>query len=145
MLECTSVTPSQGGEVITTRPYKVDTGMHCNAHFICTCNINNKLQSCCRMIQFRVSSALIIAEHPSLSIQSGDLVCVNCLFKHYTKSPLCIDRDGCSAIISAEETRRFKCILRPCFLNGSQQYLHTSIDMTKAQRILSTRKAQIRC
>ena len=52
----------------------------------------------------RVASARLIAEHPSLSIQSGDLLCVNCLnqFTH-TMSPLCTDRDECSAI-SAESS-----------------------------------------
>ena len=67
-------------------------------------------------------------------------MCVNCL-NQFTHTKSRIDRDECSAISLAEATRRFKCIRRPCFLHGSQQYLRTSIDMTRAQRSV---KAQIR-
>ena len=72
----------------------------------------------------RVASARLIAEHPSLSIQSGDLVCVTVYIVHI--HTFCMYRDGCPAISLAEATRRFKCLRRPCFLNGSQQYLRTS-------------------
>ena len=55
-------------------------------------------------LNLRVVSVRFIAEHPSESKHSGDLVCVNCLNRQFThtKSPLCIDRDKCSAISNSK-------------------------------------------
>ena len=99
----------------------------------------------------RVVPASLIAEHPSLSLQSGIVACCNCLKairecspesrapnvpllecaepsnehagpnnEHVT--PLCSERDGCSAINDAGTTRRCEYIWRRWCLKGSQQY-----------------------
>ena len=126
----------------------------------------------------RVVPASLIAEHPSLSLQSGVIACCNCLkairecspessglikttlyttcsmlglarsllgpahsnkgtlgsldsgehsriaFRQLQQAmtPLCSERDGCSAINDAGTTRRCEYIRRRWCLKGSQQY-----------------------
>ena len=66
---------------------------------------------CCdpfkKHLNLRIASARLIAEHPSLFMQIGDLVCVNCLnqFTH-TKSPFCIERDGYSANVCENSIKK---------------------------------------
>ena len=70
--------------------------------------------------------------------KGGDLVCVNCLNSQFTHTISTLYRQRwVFCYTSCWGNSKVQVYAMPSFLNGSQQYLRTSIDVAQAQRRLS--------